>query len=688
MPKKANIVRKRGRPPKKTKPSAPAPSSASAAAATATAAVVRRNTRQRTSSRISSSAACLVSHLEVSQEEQAKNDLATNIIYNLAHDDDNNNNNMNLVSHLAVSQEEQAKKDLASTNNIYNLAHGDDDDNNDDDMNDNNDSGNNNDNERVFLPSNNEAAACPLHVDVSNQTAFYQSIDIIPPYEEYCFRNTSMTSPNEKRHELSLSTKSKGKTKTNHNKSKKLWRLNLGDAVIVHSDAAWCPANKATIMPKDDHTGNDAKNFYAWYPFQVPWSPAEVVSIYRTHPYDKIVELRKKLDEEIMNKKNSKRPSSEAIPDSNVGVDGGGRGDHRHPSIEDEDDVPAQGGEIMVEVRWLYRSGEVPVLSQSSQHQRFIGTKRDGNGNGNGTQTVTVTEEVYETDHVDACSTLSLLAPLVLLQSSDLDFTATGTDTGTDTAIGGDTKMTSPARKKRASQKGTLALTKQHEHEDGVHAVFQELNMPRTEFFCHRFWSVRRRTLMPVGSSANRVPRGWLYSREIQRSHAFQMALVKRWAELHHHGHRDMNMNSAIMMSPDSTTGSMDTRAFENALSPTEAFMRANEGGKAKARRAKQHSKVQAEALFSLSHTHTHHNNSAAQQAKQRLRDASSIFMLSNCALDAHQKGFALRGREKEQRRLRNFIRAALHSSTGSTSNSIMGKTTSSTMFCAGPVSS
>jgi len=37
--------------------------------------------------------------------------------------------------------------------------------------------------------------------------------------------------------------------------------------------------------------------------------------------------------------------------------------------------------------------------------------------------------------------------------------------------------------------------------------------MPVLHYYCHRFWSVHRKSLMPIGTSHNRLQRGWMYSK-------------------------------------------------------------------------------------------------------------------------------------------------------------------------------
>jgi len=66
--------------------------------------------------------------------------------------------------------------------------------------------------------------------------------------------------------------------------------------------------------------------------------------------------------------------------------------------------------------------------------------------------------------------------------------------------------------------------------------------------------------------------------------------------------------------------------------------------------------------------------------SQQLLVEAASTFALASAALDAHSLGIPLRGREKEQRRIANFLRLAIRSGNNGRSNC--------TMFCAGPVSS
>jgi len=346
--------------------------------------------------------------------------------------------------------------------------------------------------ERISIPEH----LSPIHVDVSNQTAYYSSIEVVPPYDEYC----------------------DGTSKDN---SRPTWHVHVGDTVIVHSEAA----------PRQG--GFDST--YEWYPYLVPWSPAEIVSLFKRYPRRKCLELRSTLDG---------TNNSEATTDAKVDA-----------LFDTKDEGSDHGEEIMMEVRWFYRTGEVPVSKQDNEVSDY--------------------EEVFETDHIDTCSTMCLLSPFHLLSD----------DTN-------------------SLERRNLPRLSRSQPDDMPHVIFE----------CRRFWSVRRRALVPVGAASNRIARGRLHSREIQRSYAFQNALLE-----------------------------LDQKEGRRLELP----------------------QIMPEHLVQ------------GQSSQQSLMDAASTFILSNCATDAHQKGFALRGRETEQRRISNFVRAALRSQNGKTS---------STLFCAGPV--
>jgi hypothetical protein len=414
-------------------------------------------------------------------------------------------------------------------------------------------------------------------VDVASQTAYYLSVRVVPPYSEYV--HLSQAGTEEQQHEglssssslhnrATSSTLDENETAGNTTNRTSAWTVRVGDTVIVHTDSAPLPSTSST---------NNSK--YAWFPFTVSWSPAEVVSISRRFSRPEAIELRRKI----------------ATRDEAV----------EQPSLTDYDDgeeltceyLPVGGGEIMMEVRWLYRISEVPIVTTVASSNRH---EEDDMVVHNSSH-----EEVFETDHVDQCSTLCLLAPLELKSPQQ--------------------QMEQPDANTK-QQLGTNLL----------------LDIPKVIFSCYRFWSVRRRCLVPVGTLLSRAARGRLHSRDIQRNHALKLAI-----------------ETALLR--------------EGRLKDTDDYVL----------------QQQQQQQLTISPTINGSNNNTINidrlttttttSSKQLLVEAASAFALAAAALDAHSLGIPLRGRENEQRRIANFLRLAIRSGNNGRSNC--------TMFIAGPVS-
>jgi len=130
------------------------------------------------------------------------------------------------------------------------------------------------------------------------------------------------------------------------------WRVSVGDTVAVHG----------TESPR---TGKDATNEY--HPFVVPWIPGEIISMWEKVALNDAVKLSKQLGKS--------KSKSKAF------------------SI-----APSDDREVMVEIRWLYRSSEVPLAKVEAG----------------------LLEEVFETDHVDYVSAESLLSPIKLFDRNEM----------------------------------------------------------------------------------------------------------------------------------------------------------------------------------------------------------------------------------------------------------------------------
>lgn len=215
-----------------------------------------------------------------------------------------------------------------------------------------------------------------FHVDVSALKSFYEKVEIISPVDSY-----------DDRFSTSMSTKVKGK-----------WKVKLGDTVTLEVESS----------SKDPAA--------TYFPFIVPWAPAEIVSIYRVH---KIKESCIKLREGISLSQGSN---------------------------DDNDE-----GEIMIEVRWLYRPWEIPGASKK---------KSVPSDNGD-------FEEVFETDQIDIASADSILSPVQLHD------------------------VTRPLQSAIPSSVS---------------------GMPLIHYHCSRLWSIHRRSFVPSGSLSNRISRGRMHS--------------------------------------------------------------------------------------------------------------------------------------------------------------------------------
>ena len=175
------------------------------------------------------------------------------------------------------------------------------------------------------------AVGVPYHVDVSSSKSFYASLHVSPP-------NKIDNAPHEKK---SLYTGQK-------------WTVTLGDTVAVHIDE------------------NDRHRVY---PFNVPWSPAEVVCIWKSN----------------QSKEQSMREREDLLSG-------------KVPIASDKENLvinSERAESFNIEIRWLY--WKVDFLAKTKDCDRS-GT----NG----------WEEVLETDHMDVITADSLLSPVQLLSET------------------------------------------------------------------------------------------------------------------------------------------------------------------------------------------------------------------------------------------------------------------------------
>ena len=177
------------------------------------------------------------------------------------------------------------------------------------------------------VTANTTRASCctfPFHVDVSALKSFYKEVALIPPFDSY-------------------SNQSSNTDVTDHRKEQ--WIVKLGDTVTVEVENS----------SKDTHA--------VYFPFVVPWSLGEVVSIYKVH---KTKESCARLREKLLN-----------------------QGANALPHTTDD--------EISIEIRWFYRYHEIPGATKKKPESNCAGL-----------------EEVFETDQIDICSADSLLSPVRL----------------------------------------------------------------------------------------------------------------------------------------------------------------------------------------------------------------------------------------------------------------------------------
>lgn len=129
--------------------------------------------------------------------------------------------------------------------------------------------------------------------------------------------------------------------------------------------------------------------------------------------------------------------------------------DEEYHKPSGNDFLDCSGDEVEVEIRWFYRKKEVP------------GFAKDGSESLTGS--MEVLEEILESDHVEDVPALSLLAPV--------------------------------------SIHATASRSSSSQFENG---------MPILDFFCRRFFSIVRRSLLPCGALEGRIVRGRFHSRYIR----------------------------------------------------------------------------------------------------------------------------------------------------------------------------
>ena len=118
--------------------------------------------------------------------------------------------------------------------------------------------------------------------------------------------------------------------------------------------------------------------------------------------------------------------------------------------------------QFQLELRWLYRMEDIPGFAHAKSK-----TEADSEDS---------LEELFETDDVEVFSANTLLGP--------------------------------------------VALHSQSRPSIPMAPLYQ--GMPLVHFFCHRFWTLHRKTLMPIGSAETRTQRGMMYSKFLGRGFAIR----------------------------------------------------------------------------------------------------------------------------------------------------------------------
>ena len=208
----------------------------------------------------------------------------------------------------------------------------------------------------------------PFHVDKSTNRSFYSEVNMKPPFSMYAPPYNQMDDHSEE--------------------NDACWTLSLGDTVAIH------------IM---ERKAINANKFTEIYPFTVPWSCGEIISMF-TSNYGKHEKEWRCSDE------------------------------------------------IKIEVRWFYKLNEISGLSKKS----FL------------SKTEICIEEMLETDEVNEIELSSILSPVQM--------------------------HTSPG-------------------EQEVFITTNPLHMPEIHYYCHRLWSIHRKSLVPIGADRNRFKRGVMYSK-------------------------------------------------------------------------------------------------------------------------------------------------------------------------------
>lgn len=214
------------------------------------------------------------------------------------------------------------------------------------------------------------------------------------------------------------------------------WNIKVGDTVAVHVGSYGKERKRKISSTSLNH------------PFTVPWWSAEVITIYRKlKSTTEAMELKK------------------------------GTASHENQPVEHERD-------FVVELRWMYTRDLIPGMKPE---------KVDAiNRNSSGSNCLPL-EEIFESDHVEEASIMSLLAPIQVHPEPFVD------------------------------QQDELP-----DNQDGL---------PLIHYYCKRLWSIRHKTLAPIGSMEKRQERGMLYSSYMNRDDPVRAAF-ETWNNINSGGSR------------------------------------------------------------------------------------------------------------------------------------------------------
>lgn len=218
--------------------------------------------------------------------------------------------------------------------------------------------------------------------------------------------------------------------------SDKEWKIKVGDTVAVHVGSYGKERKRKISATSLNH------------PFTVPWWGAEVVTIYRKlKSATEAMELKK-----------------------------GTASQENHP-VEHESD-------FVVELRWMYKRDCIPGMKA----EKVDSIKRNDSGS-----ECTPLDEIFESDHVEEASIMSILAPIQVHPEPFVD------------------------------QQDKLP------HEQN--------GLPLIHYYCRRLWSVRHKSLAPIGSLEKRQERGMLHSSYMNRDDPVRAAF-EAWNNLNCDGSR------------------------------------------------------------------------------------------------------------------------------------------------------